>query len=81
MAGRFVLSPLVEDGRDCLACGDVDGMVSSALESVEFYYGGSPWQRITRQSDDIFGLAKQEIFKWPSLENIVAARFRIRLQE
>jgi hypothetical protein len=78
---KYTLAPLVEDGRDCLVCHDVEGMESVVLESVEFYYGGSPWQRIIRKSDDIFSLVENEIIKWPALERITAARFQLRLKE
>jgi hypothetical protein len=72
---KYTLAPLVEDGRKCLVCSDVEGMESVILESVEFYFGGTPWQRNIRKSDDIFGLIENEIFKWPALERITAARF------
>jgi hypothetical protein len=77
---HYTLVPLIKDGRNCLACRDVKEMDSAILESVEFYYGGSPWQRVTRQSDDVFSLVEQRIFKWPALERIAAARFAIRLK-
>jgi hypothetical protein len=78
---KYTLAPLVEDGRNCLACRDVEGMEWVGLEWVEFYYGGCPWQRIMRKSDDIFALVENEIIKWPALERITAARFQIRLKE
>jgi hypothetical protein len=71
---RYTLAPLVEDGRHCLACRDVEGM----LEEVEFYFGGSPWQRLVRKSDDLFVLVEKGIFRWPALERITRARFRVR---
>jgi len=77
---KYTLAPLVNDGRNCLACRDVQGMEWAVLEEVEFYYGGSPWQRLVRKSDDIFALVERGIFKWPALERIVRARFRTRLQ-
>jgi hypothetical protein len=61
-------------------CKDIKGMESAVLERVEFYYSGSPWQRIVRQSDDVFALVERQIIKWPTLDRIVAARFRIRLK-
>jgi hypothetical protein len=70
----------LEDGRKCLVCSDVEGMESVVLDSVEFYFGGTPWQRNIRKSDDIFGLVENDILKWPALERITAARFRIRLK-
>jgi hypothetical protein len=77
---KYTLAPLVTDGRNCLACRDVEGMDWVLLEWVEFYYGGSPWQRITRKSDDVFALVEKEIIKWPALERITAARFQVRLK-
>jgi hypothetical protein len=55
-------------------------MESVTLEYVEFYYAGTPWQRIVRQADDIFVLVERNIIKWPTLERIAAARFQIRLK-
>jgi hypothetical protein len=77
---KYTLAPLVEDGRNCLVCHDVTGIESVVLETVEFYYCGSPWQRIVRASDDVFALVETGIIKWPPLERISAARFKIRLK-
>jgi hypothetical protein len=77
---RYTLAPLIKDGRYCLICRDIKSMESATLEYVEFYYAGTPWQRITRQADDIFVLVERDIIKWPALERIAAARFRIRLK-
>lgn len=77
---KYTLAPLVKDGRNCLACRDVAGMEWAVLEEIEFYYGGSPWQRIVRKSDDIFALMEKGIFQWPGLDRITRARFRVRLQ-
>lgn len=76
----YTLAPLIKDGPHCLMCKDIKGMESAVLERVEFYYSGSPWQRIVRQSDDVFALVERQIIKWPTLDRIVAARFRIRLK-
>jgi hypothetical protein len=78
---NYTLGPLVQDGRNCLVCSDVEGMECAVLERVEFYYGGSPWQGITRKSNDIFALVENEIIKWPALERITRARFQVRLKE
>ncbi len=51
------------------------------LEWMEFYYGGSPWQKITRKSDDIFALVENDIFQWPAIERITAARFQVRFKD
>ena len=77
---KYTLAPLVRDGRNCLVCRDVEGMEWVVLEEVEFYYGGSPWQRLIRKSDDIFALVERGIFQWPAVERVTRARFRVRLQ-
>ncbi len=76
---KYTLSPLLKDGRHCLVWRDVEGIEGVAFELVEFYHGGSPWQRIPRESDDLFALVEREHFHWPPLERIAGARFRIRL--
>ncbi len=79
--GKYTLTPLVEKGRNCLACGEVDGMLSVTLKEVEFFYGGKPWQRITRRSDDIFTLVEKELFKWPNPERITRAGFEVKFKD
>lgn len=76
----YTLAPLIKDGRHCLMCRDIRDMESATLEWVEFYYPGTPWQRIIRQADDIFVLVERNIIKWPALDRMSAARFRIRLK-
>lgn len=79
--GKYTLTPLVEKGRNCLACGEVDGIESVTLREVEIFYGGKPWQRITRKSDDIFRLVDQELFSWPSADRITRAGFEVKFKD
>jgi hypothetical protein len=76
----YTLAPLIKDGRHCLMCRDIRDMESVTLEYVEFYYPGTPWQRVIRQTDDIFVLVERNIIKWPALDRMSSARFRIRLK-
>jgi hypothetical protein len=71
---KYRLAPLLT-GRDCLACGDVAGLESVTLREVEFFFGGKPWQRVTRKSADIFDLLEREAFRWPAVECISRASF------
>jgi len=75
------LSPLLNDGRRCLACSDVKGIARVTLKEVEFYYGGAPWQGIVRWSDDVFSLLERGIFKWPALGRIKRAGFDVRFAD
>jgi hypothetical protein len=79
--GKYTLTPLVEKGRNCLACGEVDGIESVTLKEVEFFYGGKPWQRIARRSDDIFSLVENELFKWPDPQRITRAGFEVKFKD
>ena len=78
---KYTFAPLVEKGRNCLACGEVAGMESVTLREVEFFYAGKPWQRITRRSDDVFLLVEKELFKWPSVDRITRATFEVRFKD
>jgi len=76
--GKYTFAPLIEKGRNCLACSAVEGMESVTLREVEFFYPGKPWQRITRKSDDVFLLIEKELFKWPPLDRITRAGFEVK---
>lgn len=75
--GKFRLKPLLS-GRGCLACGDIEGMESVTLKEVQFLFGGKPWQRVTRASDDIYALIEKEKLNWPREECIKRATFEIK---
>lgn len=76
--GKYRLKPLLK-GRGCLACLDIEGMESVTLKEVQFLFGGKPWQRVTRASDDIYGLVEKEKLFWPGdAERIKRATFEIK---
>jgi hypothetical protein len=75
--GKYLLAPLV-GGRECLACGDIAGIESVKLTLVEIFERGTPWQRITRESEDVFALAEQGAFRWPSPDRITRAGFEVK---
>ena len=78
---KYTFAPLVEKGRNCLACGEVAGIESVTLREVDLFYAGKPWQRITRRSDDVFLLVEKELFKWPSVDRITRATFEVRFKD
>lgn len=79
---KYTLAPLVYQGRDCLACVDVRGLVSVSLKEVEFFYHQSPWQRVTRKSNDIFTLVEHGNMRWPEdVNQITRATFEIKFRD
>ena len=77
---KYQFAPLLT-GRDCLAWGDVPGIESVTLREVEFFFGGKPWQRVTRTSEDIFTLVERESLHWPDVDRITRAGFEIKFGE
>jgi len=77
---KYRLKPLLT-GRGCLACLDIEGMESVTLKEVQFLFGGKPWQRVTRVSDDIFALIEKEKLSWPSEECIKRVTFEIKFAD
>ena len=75
------MAPIVLNGRNCLVCHDVEGAECVRLKAVTLYYIGTPWQRVTRESDDIFELVENDIFSWPALDQILEAQFLVRLKD
>ena len=78
---KYTLAPIVLDGENCLACGDIPGFKSVTLKEVEFLFRGKPSQRITRKSEDIFALVKAGYFKWPEPETLTRAVFEVAFAE
>lgn len=77
---KYQFAPLLT-GRDCLACGDVPGMESVTLREVEFFFGGKPWQSVTRKSEDIFTLVERGSLHWPDVDRITRASFEVKFAE
>jgi hypothetical protein len=60
---------------------DVPGIKEVTLKEVEFFYRGTPSQRIIRKSDDIFAIAKAGHLKWPEPEVLTRAVFEVAFTE
>lgn len=73
----FTLAPLLTDGRDSLACRDIDGMEKAVLKRIDLYYGGTPWHQTSHKAEDIFALEESSLYTWPPLEQLLEAEFAI----
>jgi hypothetical protein len=74
---NLTLAPLLEDGRNALACLDIAGMQKVVLKRIMLYHGGNPWHRITHEAEDIFALADLGLYTWPPLEQLYEAEFAL----
>jgi hypothetical protein len=80
LGAQYTLAPLLERGRDCLACADVPGIERVSLTEVEFFCEGAPYQHTIKRSDDIFSLIEQDHLQWPPcLDQIRRATFRFKI--
>jgi len=77
---NLTLAPLLEDGRNALACLDIAGMQKVVLKRIKLYHGGNPWHRITHEAEDIFALADLGLYTWPPLEQLYEAEFALWTQ-
>lgn len=81
-AEKFDLRPLVELGREALACADVPGIAEVRLTNLEFYQRREPWLRTIKESDDLFTLLERKELAWPArVEEITRAGFTVRLRQ
>jgi hypothetical protein len=78
---KYTVFPILRDGRDCLACGDVPGIEGVKLTRVEFCRREEERHRTVQEGDDIFGLVERGRVKWPErLEDITSATFQVRFR-
>ena len=62
-----------------MVCNDIAGIESITLTKFEVFYRTDPWQRMTRESEDIFTLAENELFRWPAApERLTRAWFEVK---
>lgn len=55
---KFTLDPLRDYGEASLVCTDIPGLDWIRLREVQFFYGGTPYEVVTRKSTDLFALLK-----------------------
>lgn len=78
---RFTLAPLVEKGRDCLACHDIPGIEHVTLTEVQAHSGGRDWLRVTHQSGDLFNAIEQGRVVLSDASSLVRAGFLVRFSD
>jgi hypothetical protein len=78
---KYTLDPLREMGEDSLAPGDIDGIDWVKLGEVQFFFGGNPWEVVTRKSDDYFALLKSRDKPFPVGGRIIKATFQVKFSD
>ena len=79
---RFTLAPLVDTGRNCLACGDITGIEHILLTEVQILAAaGSEWLRSTHHASDLFTAVENERVVLPEAECLVRASFLVRFSD
>ena len=73
------LQPLLEDREKCQFSEDVAGVESMRLCRVGFFFPGKPYQRVSRESDELFELERRGAFQWPVIHRVVEDRKSTRL--
>jgi hypothetical protein len=78
---KYTLQPLVEDGADSLATGDIDGIEWIRLVEVEFFWGGPYRARETKKAEDIFANLEDRQRHLPANGRIIKAVFRVKFDD
>jgi hypothetical protein len=80
-APRFTLAPLVTDGRDCLACADVDGIEGARLNEVVFMHRTPSWNQMSKHGTDIFQLVESGCLRFPPVNTISRVVFGMKFPD
>jgi hypothetical protein len=75
--GKFTLAPL-RKGRECLACGDIDGIESITLVGLEIVDDSKSPFVCKYSADDMYAVAEDGNFAWPTAERIKRATFAVK---
>jgi hypothetical protein len=78
---KYTLDPLREMGEDSLAPGDIEGIDWIKLREVQLFFGGNPWEVVTRKSEDYFALLKSRNKSFPVGGRIIKATFQVKFSD
>lgn len=78
--GKFTLAPIVEDGRACLACTDVDGIEEVQLCEIQFRHHSHQYHVEVHKADDVFSALEDINRIIPASARLLRASFKIKFQ-
>ena len=78
---KYTLKPLRDMGEDSLSLADIEGIDWIRLLEVQFFFGGNPWEVVTRKSEDIFALFTSRKKPFPDGGRIIRATFKVKFSD
>ena len=78
---KYTLEPLRTYGSASLNCVDIDGLDWIKLKEYQILYPGSPWQVISRKSDDMFALLDQQKRTIHESGQLLRATFQVKFKD
>jgi hypothetical protein len=78
---KYSLDPLREQGEAALSCADIAGLEWVRLTELQVFYGGNPWEVVSRKSDDVFRLLEARGRRFPEGGRLTRATFRVKFAD
>ena len=79
---KYTLDPLRELGEELRRRSQTSkASIGSSCGEVQFYFAGSPWEIVTRRSDDIFALFNSRAKPFPEGGRIIRATFKVKFSD
>jgi hypothetical protein len=78
---KYTLEPLRTLGEEALRCEDVEGIDWVRLTEVQLFYGGTPWELVSRKSDDVFALLRSREWPFPESGRLIRATFQVKFSD
>jgi hypothetical protein len=78
---KYALDPLRVAGEASLSCAYIDGMEWVKLNGAQFFFAGTPWEVVSRKSDDLFALMKARGKALPEGGRLIRATFQIKFTD
>lgn len=78
---KYTLEPLRKYGETVLNCVDIDGIEWIKLKEYQISYPGSPWEIISRKSDDVFAALETRGRTIPDGGKLSLASFQVKFAD
>jgi len=80
VSGKFTLRPILEDGRDCVAVSDIEGIDKIRLSELQFRHDAEQYHVEVHKADDVF-TALEEIGRTvPPGARLLKAGFKVKFR-
>ena len=79
-AEKYTLQPLIDNGVDALACGDIDGLEEVKLIEIQRQFRSAYNDKHTQRSNDLFASLASNDIAFPSSGILVSATFSMKFE-